>query len=129
MDYATLRLLHQAAVMLSISGFIARGLAALAGAAWVRGRVARTLPHVIDTVLLASALALAWTLRLNPFGTPWLLAKIVCLLLYIGLGVVALRPGLPRAVRAVAFAAALLCFAQIAAMALTKSVAGLSRWI
>ena len=52
MDYATLRLVHQAAVMLSISGFIARGLAALAGAAWVRGRVARTLPHVIDTVLL-----------------------------------------------------------------------------
>ena len=50
--------------------------AALAGAAWVRGRVARTLPHAVDTVLLASAIGLAWLLQLNPLTTPWLAAKI-----------------------------------------------------
>jgi uncharacterized membrane protein SirB2 len=125
MDYATLKLLHQSSVVLSISGFAVRGSAALAGAAWVRGRLARTVPHVVDTVLLASALGLAWTLRLNPAATPWLMGKIVGLLLYIGLGVVALRPNWPRPVRAAAFAAALLCFAQIVAMALSKRPAGL----
>jgi len=129
MDYATLKLVHQTAVALSISGFAARGVAALLDARWVRGRAARTWPHVVDTVLLASALGLAWVLRLNPITTLWLLAKIVGLLLYIGFGIVALRPGLPRAVRAVALLASLLCFGQIVAMALNKSPAGLFVWI
>ncbi len=124
MDYATLKLVHQGAIALSIVGFAARGVAALQGARWVRGRIARTLPHIVDTVLLASAISLVWLLRLNPGAAPWLLAKIVGLLLYIALGMVALRPGLPWAVRASAFVAAVLCFAQIVAMALTKSVGG-----
>jgi uncharacterized membrane protein SirB2 len=128
MDYATLKLVHQTAVALSIGGFAARGVAALLDARWVRSRAARTWPHVVDTVLLASALGLAWLLRLNPITTPWLLAKIVGLLLYIGFGMVALRPGLPRTVRAGALFAALLCFGQIVAMALNKSPAGLLVW-
>ncbi len=128
MEYATLKLVHQTAAVLSISGFAARGIGALAGASWVRSGLARTLPHVVDTVLLGSALVLAWMLRLNPLATPWLLAKIVWLLLYIALGMVALQPGLPRAVRAAALFAAFLCFAQIVAMALTKSRVGLLAW-
>ncbi|MEQ1806584.1 MAG: SirB2 family protein [Burkholderiaceae bacterium] len=129
MDYAALKLVHQGAVALSIGGFVARGIAALVEARWQRGRAARTLPHVVDTLLLASALGLAWMARLNPITTPWLMAKIVGLLLYIGLGMVALRPGLPRGVRAAAFLAALLCFGQIVAMAISKSPAGLLAWI
>jgi uncharacterized membrane protein SirB2 len=125
MDYATLKLVHQGAVVLSIGGFVVRGAASLAGAAWLRSRLARTLPHVVDTVLLASALGLAWTLRLNPITTPWLLGKIVLLLAYIGLGRVALRPAVPWRWRSAAFALALLCFAQIVAMAITKQPAGL----
>lgn len=125
MDFATLKLVHQGAVALSIAGFVARGAAALAGAAWVRGRVARTLPHAIDTVLLASAVALAWMLQLNPLTTPWLAAKIAGLLAYIGLGMVALKPGRPLALRMVAWVAALLCFAQIVAIAISKQAMGL----
>lgn len=125
MDHATLKLIHQAAVALSIAGFFARGAAALSGAAWVRGRTARTLPHLVDTVLLASAIGLAWLLRLNPLSTPWLAAKIVGLLAYIALGMVALKPGRPLALRALAWVAALLCFAQIVAVAITKQAAGL----
>ncbi len=129
MDYAALKLVHQGAVALSISGFVARGVAALVDARWLRSRTARTLPHVVDTALLVSALGLAWSARLNPIAVPWLMAKIVGLLLYIGFGVVALRPGLPRPLRAAAFFAALLCFGQIVAMAMTKSPTGLLAWI
>lgn len=125
MDYTALKLVHQGAVTLSIAGFVARGAASLAGAAWVRGRAARTLPHAIDTVLLASAIGLAWMLRLNPLETPWLAAKIAGLLAYIGLGMVALKPSRPRPVRVVAWLAALLCFAQIVATAITKQPLGL----
>lgn len=125
MDYLVLKTIHQSAVALSVSGFFARGLASLQGAAWVRGRVARTLPHIVDSVLLISALLLAWTLRLDPLTTPWLFAKIVGLLLYIGLGVVALRPGRPRAVRAGAWIAALAVFGWIVSVAITKNPWGL----
>jgi uncharacterized membrane protein SirB2 len=126
-DYFTLKLVHQTAVALSIGGFFARGVAALRGAAWVRSRMARTLPHVVDTVLLASAIALAWMLRLSPLDTPWLAAKIVGLLAYIGLGMLALRPGRPTSVRATAWVAALLVFAYIVSVALTKDPAGVLR--
>jgi uncharacterized membrane protein SirB2 len=121
MDYAWLKLVHQGAVVLSFGGFFARGLAALAGAAWVRGRIARTLPHVVDTVLLGSALTMAWMLRLTPTAAPWLAAKIAGLLLYIGLGMLALRPGRPRALRAAAWVAALAVFGWIVAVAVTKN--------
>ena len=124
MDYALIKTVHQGAVALSGAGFFARGAAALAGAAWVRGRLARTLPHIVDSVLLASALMLAWMLRLTPGNAPWLMAKIVGLLAYIGLGVVALRPGPPMPVRAAAWAAALAVVGWIVSVALLKDPLG-----
>jgi uncharacterized membrane protein SirB2 len=127
MDYATLKIIHQAAVTLSVLGFFTRGAAALAGAGWVRSRAARTLPHIVDTVLLASALAMAWMLRLTPGNAPWLTAKIIGLLVYIGLGVVALRPGNARPVRAAAWVAALLTVGWMVSVAITKSPLGILR--
>ena len=124
MDYAVVKLVHQSAVALSIGGFFVRGAASFAGAGWVGGRAARTLPHVVDTVLLASALMLAWMLRLTPGQAPWLLAKIVGLVVYIALGVIALRPGRPRPVRAAAWVAALVVVAWIVSVALTKRPLG-----
>ncbi|HQS31338.1 SirB2 family protein [Polaromonas sp.] len=124
MNYLYLKIIHQSAVALSLTGFFVRGLASFAGADWVRGRMARTLPHVIDTVLLVSAVLLAWMLRLAPGSTPWLLAKIMGLLLYIGLGMVALRPGQPLTRRVLAWLAALATFAWIVSVAMTKSPLG-----
>ena len=124
MDYLALKAVHQAAVALSFFGFAARGAGMLAGSAWARTRTARTVPHAVDTVLLLSALAMAWMLRLNPVAAPWLLAKIVGLLVYIGLGVVALRPATPPRIRVAAWVGALLVFAWIVSVALTKRPAG-----
>jgi uncharacterized membrane protein SirB2 len=118
------KLVHQGAVTLSLAGFFVRGAASLAGAGWVHGRPARTLPHVVDTVLLLSALTLAWMLRLTPGNAPWLLAKIIGLVVYVGLGVLALRPGRPRAVRGVVWVAALATAAWIVSVALTKDPLG-----
>lgn len=125
MDYAAWKLLHQSAVALSITGFVARGLGSFTQAAWVRRRVARTAPHVVDTLLLLSALVMAWTLRLTPGNAPWLMAKIAGLLLYIGLGLLALRPGRPLPLRIAAWAAALAVFGWIVSVAITKQPLGL----
>jgi uncharacterized membrane protein SirB2 len=124
MDYAVVKLIHQSAVALSLTGFFIRGAASLAGAQWVGSRAAKTLPHVIDSVLLLSALALAWMLRLTPGNAPWLLAKVVGLVVYVGFGVLALRPGRPRGVRAAAWMAALLTAGWIVSVAITKSPLG-----
>ena len=126
-DYVTVKLVHQTAVALSITGFFVRGVAFLHGARWVNTRAAKTLPHLVDSVLLLSALVLAWMLRLTPGNAPWLLAKIVGLVVYVGLGVLALRPGRPQAVRATAWAAALVTVAWIVSVAVTKDPLGFLR--
>ena len=124
MDYLALRTLHESAVTLSVTGFAARAGAGLAGATWVRARWARTLPHVVDTALLASAITLVAMLRANPFTTPWLAAKLCGLVAYIGLGAVALRPRFDRGTRAAATLAALGVAAWIVSVAFTKSPLG-----
>ena len=124
MDYAALKLVHQSAVALSIAGFFARGAAMFAGASWVRTRSARTLPHVVDTVLIVSAIALAWMLRSAPFADGWLTAKVAGLAVYIALGTIALTRGRTPGIRAVAFVGALATFAYIVSVAVTKSPLG-----
>ena len=56
--------------------------------------------------------------------TGGLLAKIIGLLLYIGLGMLALRPGRATSLRALAWVAALLVFGWIVSVAISKSPLG-----
>ena len=125
MDYALIKLIHQTAVALSVTGFFVRGAASLADASWVRGRLAKTVPHLVDSLLLLSGLTLAWTLRLTPDRAPWLLAKLVGLVVYVALGVVALRPGRSRGVRAAAWLGALSVIGWMVSVAITNHPLGI----
>jgi uncharacterized membrane protein SirB2 len=83
----------------------------------------RIAPHLIDTVLLASALWLAW--QMGTEGTRgWLWAKVIALCAYIAFGTIALKRGRTRRARIAAFAAALATFGYIVSVALTKSPLG-----
>ena len=124
MDYLAIRTFHETAVAFSVTGFAARAVGGLLGHGWTRGRLARVLPHVVDTALLTSALMMVAMLRLNPFATPWLLAKLGGLVAYVGLGVVALRPTVPLCWRAGAGFAALVVVAWIVSVAILKSPFG-----
>jgi uncharacterized membrane protein SirB2 len=104
--YLAVRALHVGCAVLSIAGFAARGALMLAGSPLLNHRFVRISPHVVDTVLLASAVWLAWFLSQVPFVHGWITAKIFALLAYIVLGMFALRRGRTRRVRAAAFAAA-----------------------
>jgi uncharacterized membrane protein SirB2 len=81
----------------------------------------RVVPHVVYTLLLASAISMAVLAHLVPTELPWRAAKIVGLIVYIVLGAIALRYGRTRTQRALAFAAALAAFAYIIVVALTRS--------
>ena len=80
----------------------------------------RIAPHMIDTLLLASAIWLVVLTDLDHGGSLWLMAKIIALLIYIGLGAVALHWGKSKQIRSMAWIAALLVFAYIVAVAVTK---------
>lgn len=121
MNYLTVRMIHETAVALSVTGFFIRGLGRLVGAQPLGGRLLKSLPHAIDTVLLLSALALAWMLRITPLSAPWLMAKVCGLVVYIGLGVVAMRAGVSTRVRLAAWIGALVTVGWIISVAITKS--------
>jgi uncharacterized membrane protein SirB2 len=117
--YPLLKTLHLGAVALSGLGFVLRYALVTpgaAGSAWVR-----IAPHIVDTILLTSAIALAWLLRANPLAQTWLAAKIIALPVYISLGAIALRQGRTPRRRAIAFTAALICYAYIVSVALTRN--------
>ena len=78
-------------------------------------------PHVVDSLLLASAIALAFLESISPVSQPWLAAKIIALLIYILLGMVALKYGKSIQLRITAWLGALVCVGYILAVAFTKS--------
>ena len=118
--YTAVKVAHVAAVALSFALFGLRGIWMMVDSPNLGRRWVRVVPHVNDTLLLAAGVWLAFELRLSP-ATPWLAAKLVALLVYIGLGMLALRPGRPKRARIAAWIAALAVFGYIAAVAVTRS--------
>lgn len=118
-----LKTVHVGCAVLSLSGFVLRGVWMWRGSPWLQARVTRVLPHVIDSLLLAAGIALALRARQYPFVHAWLTAKLVALFLYIVVGSIALKRGRTRRTRLLAFAAALTIFLYIVAVAITRSAA------
>lgn len=118
-----LKAVHVGSALLSISGFALRGVWMLQGSPLLKARVTRILPHVVDTLLLGSALALALRSAQYPFVHAWLSAKVLALILYIVLGSIALKYGPTRRARSLAWVAALAVFFYIVAVAIARSPA------
>jgi len=115
--YPQIRAIHILAVTLSGSLFALRGLGVLAGARWPRFAPVRYLSYTIDTVLLTAALMLVTILPAAVFANHWLTVKLVLVVVYVVLGVFALRRGRTPRARAICYAAALLVFGTIVGIA------------
>ncbi len=114
--------LHVSLATLALILFIWRGLAM-----WLEMPVRQVLwrrivPDSVDTLLLVSGMTMLVMAGLNPLQYEWLLAKLIAVLIYIGLGIVALHPGAWRKQRHGAFVAAVMVFAYIVAVAHRKTV-------
>jgi len=116
-----IKIIHMSFVLLSISGFFARGVLMIRDSGLLQQRWIKTAPHFIDTGLLLSAIVLASQWGFAALEMPWLQAKIGALLAYILLGVVAIRPMFGKPVRIGAWLAAMLAFAYIVSVAVTKN--------
>ena len=124
MDYLTLKSIHVSAVAASYLLFVIRGVWMMRDSPLLTHRAVKIVPHVVDTVLLASAIALAILSRQYPFEASWLTAKVFALIVYIGLGTIALKRGRTRRVQIVAWIAAQLVFAYIVVVAITRDPLG-----
>jgi uncharacterized membrane protein SirB2 len=121
MDYLFVKYLHVTCVVLSVSLFVVRAALELLAQPWRQWRLLKVAPHVIDTVLLTSALWLAWRIGQYPFVNGWLTAKVLALLAYILLGMRALGKRTPQGQRLPFLLAALLSVGYIVGVALTHS--------
>ncbi|ENC6422037.1 SirB2 family protein [Aeromonas veronii] len=118
--YPMFKHLHMTLALVSLLLFIYRWSLALAGSDRLQQKWLKILPHINDTFLLLFGVLLAVALQLSPGQQPWLMAKLIALVLYIGLGVMALkRPG--RGQKLVAGVAALAVFGYMVGAAITKS--------
>jgi uncharacterized membrane protein SirB2 len=118
-----LKVVHVGSALLSITGFMLRGVWMLQGSPLLKARATRILPHVVDTLLLGSAIALALRISQYPFVHAWLTAKVLALLVYIVLGSIALKYGRSRRVRALSYGMALGVFLYIVAVAIARNPA------
>lgn len=105
--YLALRHVHITCAIVSVALFVLRGGLMIAESRWLQGLVLRVLPHVIDTVLLTTALMLTTIVHQYPFVQGWLTVKVVLLVAYVLLGSIAIKRGRTRRIRIASFLAAL----------------------
>jgi uncharacterized membrane protein SirB2 len=120
MDYLSLKHFHMGCAALSGTLFLLRGKWMLRASPLLQQKWVRIAPHVIDTLLLASAIGLAVWSHQYPGQQPWLAVKLVALLGYIVLGSIALKRGRTKGQRQAALVAALALFLYIGMVAVTK---------
>lgn len=122
MNYLILKQIHAGFGYLTVTLFALRGLMMLYKPVWLTNTGLRALPHIIDTLLLASAIGLLAIGGINPLNVPWLMAKITALILYIVLGSIALKRGKTRKTRTIALGLAILTGIYIIMVARTKLI-------
>jgi len=122
MSYLAIKHLHMTLAALSGTLFFVRGIWMMAESSLLQRRWIKIVPHVVDTLLLASALTLVVWSGQYPFVQNWLTAKLFALILYIALGTLALKRGHTKRVRVAAFLAALATFGYIVMVAVTRHV-------
>ena len=121
--YEIVKTIHVTAITLSVCGFIARVLLKLNDSPYQNRYWFKKLPHNIDILLLASALTMVYIMGVNPLTTFWIAEKIIGLLIYILLGMVALRWGKTKMTKRIAASAAVMVFAYIVYVAHYKTPA------
>lgn len=114
--------LHVTLAVLTVVFFIYRGVLMLAGSGSLHRKWLRIAPHVIDTFLLVTGLWLAVSLYPTFYYQPWLLVKVIAILVYIVLGSIAIKRGRTKSIRLLAFLGSLLLLVYIFSVAVNKTV-------
>ena len=120
--FTILKTIHITCVILSITGYVIRGIWMIRESPWLQEKWVRVAPHIIDTILLGSALLLAVQIQQYPFVHDWLTAKVLALVAYIVIGAIGLKYGRTKKIRVTAWLVAIAIFLYIVLVALTRQV-------
>jgi len=115
------KVIHVFCACVSMGGFLLRGFWMFTDSPWFEHKLRKVLPHIVDTLLLISAIAMLLQWQLNPLEHPWILAKIIALFFYIGFGLIAFRFAKTKQQSLSAWLAAILTIIYIAQTAITKN--------
>jgi len=121
MTYYWIKELHVATVIFTIGFFALRFLWMLYRPQLVSKKWVKNLSIVNDTLLLCAGITLGLLSHQYPFATPWLTAKLLALLLYIGLGSMALKRARSRRQRTVYGILSLAAVLYIVSVALARN--------
>lgn len=113
--------LHVTLAVLTAVLFIYRGMLMMVGSGSLHRKWLRIVPHVIDTFLLATGLWLAVSIYPAFYYQPWLVVKIIAIVVYILLGTIAIKRGRTKSIRLLALSGSLLVLAYIFAVAVYKT--------
>ncbi|GJM12527.1 MAG: SirB family protein [Pseudohongiella sp.] len=116
--YLPIKYAHMSLAFLSFTGFVVRGWWSISGSSLLHLRWVRVSPHIVDTLLLTSAVLLMTILSQHPGNQSWLLAKLIALLLYIGFGTLAIKRAPTATSKTMFYALALATFAYIVGVAI-----------
>jgi uncharacterized membrane protein SirB2 len=125
MLYTDLKMLHILCAAASLLLFVGRGSVTLLMARRLAAPIWKWLPPVIDTLLLGFGVWLAVLLRIDPLQTGWLGVKLLCVIGYILLGILAFRLSKPRWLKVGLFVAAILLFGFIVSVAVWHDARGI----
>ncbi len=120
MSYQLLINLHISTALISLLLFLLRGVRVLRHGQQNRPRWMKWLPHVNDTILFILGIVLMLTIQQYPLVDAWLTAKLTALIVYILLGMVVMKWARQRRSRFVAWLGALVVFAYMVGVAITK---------
>lgn len=82
---------HIISAVVSIVGFVWRWQLALKNSPVLQHKLVKIAPHIVDTILLGSGIWLSVMIGEYPLVQGWLTAKLLLLVVYIGLGTVAIK--------------------------------------
>jgi uncharacterized membrane protein SirB2 len=111
--YPQIRQFHIFVALLSGALFAVRGAFVLGGARWPMALPVKWFSYGIDTALLTAALMLLTILPGAMFANGWLTVKVTLIVVYVALGVFALRRGRTRRTRALCYVLALMVFGTV----------------
>lgn len=117
MSFMLLKHTHITCAVISFALFFLRGIWSFNGSPIMQQGWVKVVPHAVDTLLLVSALGMAYLIQQYPLVDAWLTAKFFGLLLFIALGSVALKHGKTKAIRIAAWLGAQVVFAYVVLVA------------
>ncbi|MGF1690266.1 SirB2 family protein [Photobacterium kagoshimensis] len=121
--YAAAKHLHMVAIVLSVLLFTIRYCLMMANSTLNEKKFLKIAPHVVDTILLLSGVALIFITGFIPFteAGSWLTQKLSCVLAYIALGFFTLKYGKNKVFKTFAYFGALGWLVAAANIAMTKT--------